>query len=262
MTRAMTPDEAYANSTYIPDGESYYARWAGQAAAFRATHADAELSVPYGAGVRQSYDFFQVSGPAKGTVVFVHGGYWMASSPRDFSHLAAGAVSAGYACAMPSYTLAPDARITDITLEIAAAIGAIARRTTGPIYLTGHSAGGHLVARMACVDMAADWSRRVARIMAISPIGDLAPLMETSMNEVLGIDPAEALAQSPVHLARQNMAVTAWVGGAERPAFLDQAQWLGAAWDCDVTIEAQMHHFDVIEGLQTPHSAMMRALLR
>ena len=262
MTFNMTADEAYANSAYIPDGDSYFARWSVQAAAFRGGHVNAELGVSYDVGARQNYDIFYTSGTAKGTVIFVHGGYWLASSPRDFSHLAVGAVTAGYACAMPSYTLAPDARIADITREIAVAIGVIARSTIGPIYLAGHSAGGYLVARMACVDMAADWSHRVARIMAISPISDLLPLMETSMNTTLKIDVAEALAESPIHFAPQNMAVTAWVGSAERPAFLDQAQWLRAAWDCDLTIEAGKHHFDVIEGLETPLSAMMRALLR
>ncbi len=262
MTLTEAADQAYANSAYIPDGDSYYAHWADKAAAFRSGHAEKELGVPYGDGPRQSYDVFHPSGAAKGTVIFVHGGYWMAANPRDFSHLALGAVTAGYACAMPCYTLAPEARIADITREIAAAIGAIARSTAGPIYLVGHSAGGHLVARMACHDMAADWSHRIARIMAISPISDLAPLMETAMNATLGVDLAEALVESPAHLAPQNMAVTAWVGGAERPAFLQQAQWLMNAWDCDLTIEAEKHHFDVIEGLEAPHSAMMRALFR
>jgi arylformamidase len=262
MTLIMTADEAYANSAYIPDGESYFERWLCQSAAFRRSHIDAELGVSYGTGARQNYDIFYPSDIARGTMIFVHGGYWLASSSRDFSHLAVGAVTAGYACAMPSYTLAPDARIADITREIEAAIGTIARSTTGPIYLVGHSAGGYLVARMACVDMAADWSHRVARIMAISPISDLHPLIETSMNTTLRIDVAEALAESPIHFAPQNMAVTAWVGGAERPAFLDQAQWLSAAWNCDLTVEAGKHHFNVIEGLETPLSAMMRALLR
>ena len=262
MTLIMKADEAYSNSAYIPDGDSYFARWSCQAAAFRSGHIDVELGVSYGIAARQNYDIFYPSGTAKGTVIFVHGGYWLASSPRDFSHLAAGAVTAGYACAMPSYTLAPDARIADITQEIKVAIDTIARSTLGPIYLVGHSAGGYLVARMACLDMAADWSHRIVRILAISPISDLLPLMETSMNTTLRIDVVEALAESPIHFAPQNMAVIAWVGGAERPAFLDQAQWLRAAWNCDLTIEAEKHHFNVIEGLETPLSSMMRALLR
>ena len=257
----MTPDEAYANSAYIPDGEGYYARWDADAAAFRASWAEKELGVAYGERARETYDLFRPAGAAAGTVVFVHGGYWLAGSPSMFSHLAAGAVARGYACAMPSHTLCPDARIGDIVRQVAAAVGAIAARTQGPIYLVGHSAGGHLVARMACMDMAAAWSGRVARVMAISPLSDLGPLMDTSMNDTLGIDAAEARSESPIHHGVQNFPVTAWVGGDERPAFLDQAKGLHDAWGCDLSIDPGRHHFDVIEGLEDPSSAMMRALL-
>lgn len=261
----MTADEAYANSAYIPDGEGYYARWEAAAEAFRATSPN-DLAIPYGSGARQTFDLFYPDGgllehPA-GTVIFVHGGYWMAGSAQMFSHLATGAVAQGCEYAAVNYSLAPDVRITDITQEIRAAIGVIAGRTKGAIYLVGHSAGGHLVARMACADMAADWSRRVCRVMAISPLGDLAPLMDTSMNETLGIDAAEARAESPVLHTPQDIPVTVWVGGAERPAFLDQAGWLAEKWGCDLTVEAEKHHFDVIEGLEDPVSPMMRALFR
>jgi acetyl esterase/lipase len=259
MTRL---DEAYANSKYIPDGEGYYTRWAEDAAAFRAGWADKALEVRYGDGARQTYDVFSPDGASSGTVIFVHGGYWMASGPRDFSHLARGALGRGLACAMPSYTLAPDARIGDITREIALAVDVIAAQTTGAIYLAGHSAGAHLVARMACVDMAAEWSGRVRRVMAISPLSDLAPLMDTTMNDTLKIDADEARRESPIHHVRQDIPVTAWVGSAERPAFLDQAKGLHDVWACDLSIDADRHHFDVIEGLEDPASAVMRALLR
>ncbi|MCF2871003.1 alpha/beta fold hydrolase [Octadecabacter sp. G9-8] len=250
----MTPDEAYANSAYIPDGDGYYARWDAAAAAFRAAQGLTQSS-PNG-------EIYAPNGALRGTVVIVHGGYWMAGSPSMFSHLAAGAVAAGYVCALPSYTLAPAARIGDMTRQIAGRIDEIAQAIDGPLYLVGHSAGAHLVARMACVDMAAHWSPRVARVMAISPLTDLAPLMDTTMNDTLGIDAAEAHAESPIHHARQDMAVTAWVGSAERPAFIDQAKWLADAWHCDLTVEADRHHFDVIEGLESPVSPMMRALFR
>lgn len=260
MTQRRDADEAYSNGAYIEDGDSYPPRWQAAAAAFREGHRLKELSVPYGTEVAQSYDIYHPGRSARGTVVFVHGGYWMACTPLDFSHLAAGALAAGYAFAMPRYRLAPDARIADMTRDVAQAIGAIARRTVGPLYLAGHSAGGHLVARMACVDMAADWSVRVRRIMAISPLSDLAPLMHTTMNDTLGIDEQEARAESPIHHAPQDIAVTAWVGGAERPVFLDQAGWLAEAWGCDLVVEPERHHFDVIEGLETADSAMLRAL--
>lgn len=257
----MRLDDAYANTAYIPNGEAYFDRWARAAAAFREEHAEKELGVAYGAGARQWFDLYHPAGPAKGTVVFVHGGYWMACSPRDFSHLAAGALAAGYACAMPCYTLTPEARIAGITREIRAGVTAIAAMTRGSLYLAGHSAGGHLVARMGCADLAVPWRDRVHRIMPISPLSDLAPLMETTMNETLRLDPAEAQAESPIRFAAPKTPVTVWVGGDERPAFLDQAAWLARHWNADHVIDPGKHHFDVIEGMEQPDSPMMRALL-
>ncbi|MCF2904902.1 alpha/beta fold hydrolase [Octadecabacter sp. CECT 8868] len=254
MTNRDAADQAYANSAYIPDGESYYERWDAAAKAFRAQQSATRPN--------ETGEIYAPKGPLRGTVIIVHGGYWLAGSPSMFSHLAAGAISAGFAVALPSYTLAPAARIGDMTQQIAASIDEIAAAIEGPIYLVGHSAGGHLVARMACTDMTANWSHRVRRMMAISPIGDLAPLRDTTMNDTLGISEDEALRESPIHHKRQDIPFTVWVGAEERPAFIDQAMGLSRVWDCDLTIEAGKHHFDVIEGLESPISPMMRALFR
>jgi hypothetical protein len=54
--------------------------------------------------------------------------------------------------------------------------------------------------------------------------------------------------------------VHVWVGGAERPVFLDQARWLAEAWTCPVTVDTGRHHFDVIEGLEHP-SALLSAVI-
>lgn len=257
----MTADEAYENAAHIPGGADYFDAWAQKASAFRDGHTLKEVAVSYGAGAAQTYDIYHPDHSAKGTVVFVHGGYWKACAPSVFSHLAAGSLAAGYAFAMPRYTLAPDARIATMAREIVAAIGAIAQRSAGPIYFAGHSAGGHLVARAVCGDVAGDWLGRVARVMPISPLGDLAPLMETSMNEVLGIDPQEAQAESPVRHPAPGVPVHVWVGASERPAFLQQAQGFVDAWACTHTIVPQRHHFDIIEGLEDRQSPLMRALL-
>ena len=256
----MRLDDAYANSAHIPGGDGFYARWEDAASAFREAQTLSEMDVPYGSLPRQTIDFYHPDRLSLGTVIFFHGGYWMAGSPAMFSHLAAGAIAAGYGCALPGYTLAPDARISQIVEEAALAVDAIAARTTGPIYLVGHSAGGHLAVRLGCVDLARDWTDRVARILPISPVGDLSPLMETSMNDTLGLDPAEAEAQSPVSHAAPAVPVHLWVGADERPVFLEQARQLQTAWGCDATIEPGRHHFDVIEGLEDPKSAMLRTL--
>lgn len=251
--------DAYANAPHIPGGADYPARWAAAAAAFRAAHPP--RAVRYGDGERQVCDLFLPSGPPRGLIVFVHGGYWMAFGPGDYSHLAAGGLEAGYAVAFPGYTLAPGARIASIGREVVAAIEALAREVPGPIRLAGHSAGGHLVARAVCADLAGSWLDRVARVLPVSPVADLAPLMRTQMNATLRIDGHEAAAESPVNHPAPAVPVTVWVGAAERPVFIEQARGLGAAWSVAVMEEPGRHHFDVIEGLERADSEMMAALL-
>lgn len=261
----MSLDDAYANGAYIDGADMYPPRWAEKAQAFRdALGARAELGVSYGPTDRQAFDFFQPEGVARGTFIFVHGGYWKAFDQSSWSHLAAGALARGWAVAMPSYDLCPDVRITDITRQIAAAVTKVADRTFGgPMALAGHSAGGHLVARMMDpLVLPYEVRDRIGQVVPISPVSDLAPLMETSMNDVLRIDAAEAEAESPVSMSPPHgVGVTVWVGANERPAFLDQAEWLARAWGARKVVDEGLHHFDVIDALADPESEMLKAVL-
>ena len=259
----MKNDEAYKNMDYIPDGAAYPARWAAAASAFRdGLGTKATLGISYGKRERNWFDLFLPDAAPEGVMIFVHGGYWLRFGPRDFSHLAAGALARGWAVAMPAYTLAPEARIGEMVQEIAAAVTEIAAKVAGPILLAGHSAGGHLVARMACEGvLPEDVAERLACVMPISPVSDLGPLMQTSMNEDLKIDAMEAMDESPSYgLNIEGLPVHVWVGADERPVFLDQARWLAEAWGVELTVEKGRHHFDVIEGLEQADSPMMRAL--
>ena len=257
-------DVAFANTPHIPGGAEYPARWAAQSSAFRAQVAGA-LDQPYGPGGRQRFDLFTPAARARGTVVFVHGGYWRAFDQGDWSHLAAGSLAAGWACALVGYTLAPEATIAQMTAEVARAIPAIAARTTGPIHLAGHSAGGHLVTRMACAPalLPGDVRARVGNIVSISGLHDLRPLVLTQMNDTLHLTDAMALAESPALLtALPGARVTAWVGADERPEFLRQARLLADAWPgTRLVIDPDRHHFDVVEGLCDPAHPLMQAVL-
>jgi acetyl esterase/lipase len=153
-------------------------------------------------------------------------------------------------------------RIADITRQIACAITTAARHIAGPVALTGHSAGGHLVARMGVQGvLPSHVAQRLHSIVPISPVADLRPLLKTSMNAQLGLDMAAAKAESPVLMTPRDVPVSIWVGGDERPAFLDQARWLAEAWRCDHVEADGKHHFDVIDALADPDSAMVAALL-
>lgn len=257
-------DDAYANGAYIEGADAYVSRWSDAAAAFRAQlDGRARLGVSYGPSERMALDHFLPEGAAQGTLIFIHGGYWLKFDRSYWSHLAAGALARGWAVAMPSYDLCPSVRIAGITQQIAQAVMAIASATTGPISIAGHSAGGHLAARMGAPGMLPNAVRsRLCHVMPISPLSDLEPLLRTSMNADFGLDADMARAESPVHQPAPDVPVTVWVGGAERPAFLDQAAWLAQAWGCDHVIAPQEHHFNVIDGLEDQTSDLIQRLTR
>lgn len=259
----MDFDTAYANGAFIAGAEAFPARWLGEAAAFRSSlGARARLNLGYGPAERQKFDLFLPINTPHGLLVFVHGGYWLAFGRESWSHLAAGAIARGWAVAMPSYTLAPAARITEITQEIAAAVDAACGHVAGPVVVTGHSAGGHLAARMACVDMPITVSRRVTRVVPISPVADLEPLLHTQMNAQLGLTATEVTDQSPARLLlRKECKAHVWVGGQERPAFLWQARTLSENWSCPWTVDPGTHHFNVVDALSNPSSPLTAACL-
>lgn len=261
-------DDAYANAVHIPDGETYPSRWAAKAEAFRTAHPPEILR--YGPHPREAIDLFSPKGAARGLLVHVHGGYWRTFDRSDWSHLAAGPLARGWAVAMPGYALAPEARIGAITRAIARAVTAAADRIAAPIRLSGHSAGGHLVTRQVCADTAlpAPIAARIAQVFSISGLHDLRPLLGLTLNGDLCLDAAEAAAESPALLwPRPDTRVHAWAGGAERPEFVRQAAllaniWSGLGIEAQLTIEPGRHHFDVIEALEDPDSAMIAALLQ
>ena len=265
-------DDAYANAPNIPGGERWPAAWVQPAQCYRdelGGSGRATLDIGYGEGERNRLDLFLPEARPKGLVVFVHGGFWRALDKSFWSHLARGSVESGYAVAMPSYTLCPAIRISDITREIAAAIERAASMVEGPLFLTGHSAGGHLVTRMiSATSPLADLVRaRISNTVSISGVHDLRPLLQTAMNADLKIDDAEALTESPALLEpMRGTRVTCWVGSGERPEFIRQNALLANIWTglgaqtCTVE-EPGRHHFNVIDGLADPHHQIVKALL-
>lgn len=253
------PDRDYSNGAFIPQADSFPPKWNAAAASFRDSLGPrAQINLPYGPTDRHRFDLYRPEGPPKGVLVFIHGGYWMAFTHQTWSHFAAGPLARGWAVAMPSYTLAPHARIGTMTQEIATACRAIAALVPGPMVVTGHSAGGHLSARMGCADI----NVSVRRVVPISPLAELGPLLATKMNDTLHLDPAECATESPArHALRPGTSAHVWVGAQERPVFLQQARLLAEEWDCPWTAASDCHHFDVLDALTDPVSALVNTLL-
>ncbi len=265
-------DDAYANGDYIADAATYPELWAAQSAQFRdelISRDGARLDISYGDAPREKYDLFLPTGTPKGLVVFVHGGYWKAFDKSSWSHLAKGAVTKGWAVCMPSYTLTPDARLSDITREIGAAITHAADQIAGPIHITGHSAGGHLVSRMVShtSPLSSSVQARIENTVSISGLHDLRPLLKTTMNDILKLDPDEAAHESAALLhPALPCSITCWVGADERPEFVRQNDLLANIWTGLGALTRSVHapnkhHFNVIADLADPGSDLVACLL-
>jgi len=265
-------DDAYANGPNIPGSDRWPAAWEEAARAFReamAVEGRLREDLAYGDRPRNRYDLFLPAGEPKGLVVFVHGGYWMRFDNKAWSHLARGAVDSGHAVAMPTYTLCPEVRISDITAEVGRAIAEAAKAVAGSIRLTGHSAGGHLVTRMisATSPLPAHVRERIVNTVSISGVHALRPLMFTAMNATLRLDEAEAVAESPALLRPiAGARLTCWAGAAERAEFIRQNAllaniWTGLGAATAAHVEPNRHHFNIVDGLADTNHPLTRTLL-
>ncbi len=284
--------DAYDNGKAVGGSEPFVEAWAKSAAHFWDSIAPERLIAdqPYnettGHTERQRYDLFMPSVKPVGLMIFVHGGYWMRLDPSFFSHLANGPNDRGWAVAIPGYDLCPDVSIAEIATQIAQAVTTIANRpefTDKPLVLTGHSAGGHLVTRIVSSTdpetngktnasnnlrlLPVEINERIRHVVSISGIHDLRPLMNTAMNDTLGITPVLARTESPALLTPASIkAVTCWVGDDELPEFKRQSALLSGIWHAlgpttRVIAEPSKNHFTVIDNLQNKSSPIVDCIL-
>jgi len=260
-------DDAYANGPNIPAGDQWPARWVGPAEAFRAVHGG-ERDIAYGAGERHVLDLFGPQGEPKGLVVFVHGGFWVKLDKSYWSHLAGGALAQGWAVAVPSYPLCPDAGIGEIVRAIGAAIETAAGMVAGPIRLAGHSAGGHLATSMICEDtpLSPAVLDRIVRVVSISGLHDLRPLLNTKLNDDLRLTAETAAALSPALKRPAGSAeLVTWVGAGERSEFIRQSRlmaniWTGLGMRVAEIEEPDRHHFNILDSMADPQGALTVAI--
>ena len=108
------------------------------------------LDVPYGDRERTTIDLYPAADKAAPCLLFLHGGYWQRNSRDVFAMLVEGVAAHGWSVAIPGYSLAPDASLTDIVTKYPSldwlAKNGESYGVSGPVVLSGWSAGAHLVA--------------------------------------------------------------------------------------------------------------------
>lgn len=261
---------AYDNRAAVGQAEveAFIADITAKASAFRnelTAAGRAHLDQAYGDRPRQRFDLFLPDASPTSLAVFIHGGYWRSFDKSFWSHLAAGPLARGAAVAIPSYTLCPEARIRDIAKEIGQFLKKITTDFPLPLHLSGHSAGGHLATTSDALDRRL--GDRVQKVVSISGVHDLRPLLKTAMNQDLRLDADEARAESPaLQDPPPNIDLTCWVGADELPSFRQQNRLLADIWGGlgvrTEAVEAEgKHHFSVVEDLANPESDLVRTLM-
>ena len=260
----------YNNRELVPDHSAYFKRWADDSARARAGLA-CHLDLRYGESPGETLDLFPSRRGNGSCLLFIHGGYWRALDKKDHSFLAPAWVDAGASVAVVNYDLCPAVSVEEIVRQMLRASRWLWLRAAdygmdrNRLYVSGHSAGGHLTAMM----LAALWPAFDARLprdlfkggLAISGLYDLRPLVQVGwLNGDLRLDEASALKSSPAFLPAATRApLMTCVGGDESSEFHRQNALLGERWRGVFAGDIPMpgkHHFSVLDALAEPSSAL------
>lgn len=261
---AVDYEAEYNNRARVPEHPAVMAGWVRDAAEYRERNPPRVLR--YGPGERHGIDLF--AGNSDGPiVVFIHGGYWQALDASSFSHCARGLNAHGISVAVPTYDLCPAVSVGDIITQMRSASRELAKLGQ-PLVVSGHSAGGHLAACMLATDWTAfDASLKnpVKAAYAISGLFDLPPLVGTSINKALGMDPASAKAASPLYWTPPAQgSLDAVVGDNESAEYFRQSRTIVAEWGRGIATRfdtvPDANHFTAIAPLSDPNSPMVLRL--
>jgi len=272
------PDSAglgrlYNNRELVPDHAQYLARWAEDSQRARSTMT-CHVDLRYGDMPGETLDLFPARKGDGSCMMFIHGGYWRSLDKRDFSFLAPAFVGGGVSLAVVNYDLCPKVSMDEIVRQMLRASRWLWLHAEDygmdqdRLYVSGHSAGGHLTAMLMCAQWPA-FDKRLPKDLwkgglAISGLYDLRPLPQIEwLNVDLRLDEAMALRLSPAFMPpATRMPLMTCVGGGESSEFLRQNALLGERWRAAFAGDVPMpgkNHFAVVDGLAEPPSPLFQA---
>lgn len=154
----------------------------------------------------------------KTALIYIHGGWWQWFSKEQFTFVAKPFTDKGITVYLPGYTMAQDWNnasnpiqeiFTQVKLAIVQLLKDTDRNNIDKVFITGHSAGGHLAAMMALVDWKKEFDltknqvQRLKGVISLSGLFDVRPLVDTFVNDAIKIDNEEAEKVSPYYLLNE-----------------------------------------------------------
>jgi arylformamidase len=285
-------DAQYNNRAAVPDHAAVIAAWKADSGAARSRLAG-HLDLAYGPNAKTRLDIFPAAGAVSGNVpggsvrdgsvpdrapvlAFIHGGYWQALDKSDFSCLAPFFNEAGITLAVIGYPLCPQATMREIVEHCQAAMGwlhyHIADHGGDPdrLFLSGHSAGGHLSALLS----GSDWTAAglpadlLKGAIPLSGLYELEPIRLSYLNEGVRLTPEDVRHYSPsLQTAVPACPLLLAVGGAETDEFLrQQRDYTARLTDQGCSLQSLeptgLNHFTIVEAFRTAGTALSDAVLK
>jgi len=274
-------DAEYNNQAKIslPEFQRFLARCEHLSADARDNYR-CHLDVPYGDGAEDTVDIFiphdiDRNAPVE---VFFHGGYWRMLNKSDFSYVAAGFVPQGYVTVIVNYPLVPTVPFDTLVEKCRRATAWVYRNIQQyngdrqRMYLSGHSAGAHLVAMMLATQWQGYGIQEAAKVFrgaaAVSGIYDLEAIRLSYLNEILGLSHETVERNSPVALRPQvSTPLLLVVGSREGKEYLRQSTDIANRWSAhgvptELAILGEEDHFSIRAQFGVPESALMKLIIK
>ncbi|MBT8004313.1 MAG: alpha/beta hydrolase [Rhodospirillales bacterium] len=270
-------DAQYDNGAAVPSVDDIMDRWTGLSAE-TLTKFDHALDIAYGPSAMEKLDIVRPNSQSPVPVnIFIHGGFWMRRDKKEYSFIAERFASSGALTVVINYALIPSVDLDEIVRQCRAAVtwvhGNIAEHGGDPdwVFVTGNSAGGHLVSMMMATDWAAHGglpSNVLKGGVALSGIYELEPIQKCFINDILHLSDGEVERNSSITLPPTKEAPVLFaVGGAETAEFKRHTSNITEAWsemgcDCRSMEVPGKNHFSILDDFIDPDSALCSATLK
>ncbi|MCC5903788.1 MAG: alpha/beta hydrolase [Halomonas sp.] len=252
----QTPqDLAYSPSHFARDFEATLARQAASGHNLVARHQPMTLNVGDDPAACQHVFVPKGDGPWP-LMVFIHGGYWQELDNTATDFLAERYLAKGIAFTSLGYGLAPQTSITTMINQCTQGLEAAYSALTNKGGVTSITLGGHSAGAQLAYWVAASCKPPIDKLLLVSGVYDLIPLVSTYVNKPLGLDQAQARALSP-QFADLNALPPCQIVIAEKdpPTFRQQGHdFVTALRTANIQVELldlpDCDHFDVLEHIE------------
>ena len=251
-----TLEREYTPASLVPDVQIYLDSYATRGVIAREMIKHERIS--YGNHIDEWLWYAPSVGAEHETlIIFVHGGFWRRLSADDGTFLTHGWHDLGYSVASINYSLCPSEPLDVLIDQTRRAIEFLSsRHAPAKTVLIGHSAGAHLVAMALCHAVTTEFGGAIL----VSGLFDLEPIIFTSVNDAVKLNPSSARRLSPIHLvtdAPDTPILVIW-GENETDEFKRQSREFATAWSnvpkhnaATTTEIASRNHFDILDELTT-----------